>query len=107
MKKINVIPAEGFSVKDHKGNLIPEEGAEVPDSPVVQRRIKEGLLIPAPTVPSQPDPDSGESESEIEIEKMTKTQLQAFLTENEIEFPASANKAELLEILDRETEVEG
>ena len=45
MKKIHVIPHEGYTVRDHKGDIIPADGAEVVESKVVLSRIREGLLI--------------------------------------------------------------
>jgi hypothetical protein len=96
MSKINCTPREGFTVRDHKGKVIPAEGAAVDDSPVIQRRLREGLLVEglAGDVEAKSDEDEV-----IDLDKMTVPELKAALKDAEVEFPDNAKKADLLALL--------
>ncbi|MEO1700171.1 MAG: HeH/LEM domain-containing protein [Planctomycetota bacterium] len=98
MNTIHVIPADGFQVRDHTGALIPAEGAEVQDSPVLQRRLREGLLVVAPKRTPLPTPDKTDDEP-LDLKTLTVPELRANLTDRGVDFEATAKKPELVELL--------
>ncbi|MEO1700253.1 MAG: HeH/LEM domain-containing protein [Planctomycetota bacterium] len=124
MNTIHVIPADGFQVRDHKGQVIPEQGGQVEDSPVVQRRIREGLLVVAPdranevaprsvehdVVAPQPAPDPAPKqlppgdedegdEEPFDISELKVPELRQNLTDRGVDFDPAARKPELVELL--------
>ena len=100
MSTINCTPREGFTVRDHKGKVIPAKGAAVDDSPVVRRRLREGLLVKGLAGDVETAPEPGSDEDEIfELDKMTVPELKAALEDAEVEFPDTAKKADLLALL--------
>lgn len=119
--KIHVIPAEGFQVKDHTGRIIPEEGiTEVDRSPVVEARLREGLLIevdpgeitkeppsetsggsksPDDRVDSgDPEPEEDEVDDRVDLDSMTKAQIAELLRSQGIDFETSSTKAQLIQL---------
>ncbi|MEO0663889.1 MAG: HeH/LEM domain-containing protein, partial [Planctomycetota bacterium] len=96
---------DGFQVRDHTGALIPAEGAEVQDSPVLQRRLREGLLVVAPEGTPLPVP-AGANDEPFDIESLTVPELRANLTDRGVEFEPTAKKAELQELLSDALEAE-
>lgn len=104
MSKIHVLPAEGFTVRDHTGRVIPAAGAEVDDSPVVRRRIREGVLLlrsgaaPAGLEEAAAATDVDEEEV-IDVAKMTVAELKENLALYGVEFDPAAKKDELRELL--------
>mgnify|MGYP001797785931 CR=1 FL=1 len=98
MNTIHVIPADGFQGRDHTGALIPAEGAAVPDSPVLQRRLREGVLVIAPEGTPLPERDETDVEP-FDIDTLTVPELKANLTDRGVDFEPTAKKAELVELL--------
>ncbi len=105
MSKIAVTPREGLTVKDHNGKVIPAGGALVEDSPVLQRRLREGLLVEGlPESGTQEPEGMGDSDEGTDIDKMTVPELKARLGELEIEFDPAAKKADLKAALEAHLE---
>lgn len=99
MSKIAVTPREGFIVKDHKGKPISENGALVDDSPVVRRRIREGLLVKGLAEPFTEDETEEDSDEVVDLDAMTVPEIKEALKGAEVDFPASAKREELVNLL--------
>lgn len=97
MSKIHVIPAEGFEVRDHKGNVIPAGGAEVEESPVIEARLREGLLTKVYETLEDAQEDLGaDLEAIVDFNDLTREQLAEMLTAEGIEFAKTASKKALV-----------
>lgn len=105
---IHVRPAEGFTVHDHEGNAIPEEGAKVAHTTVIARRIREGLLevfddaaAPAPATTPASDDGGGTDgdDDEVDIDAMTAAELKDELTARGVAFKGNASTEALRELL--------
>lgn len=99
--KINVIPAEGFTVRDHNGRAIPKDGGQVELSSAVKARIREGMLIQVDELsPSAPEGGTaGSDDPETDVTKMKRDELADLLGQHDIEFDPKATKPTLLALV--------